>query len=305
MFRAKIIENEENSKCRMYENKYPNIGEFVHVVVRNITDIGVYVSLLEYNGIEGMILLSELSKKRIRSINQLTRVGKIEIAVVLRVDEIKGYIDLSKCKVSTEDAIKCEERYTKSKTVHNIMNHIADTLHFDLEVLYNNFCWDLYKKYDHACDAFRLIASDKTNLKILDNYDIDDNVKESLLKIINRRMAPTVIKLQADIIVTCFGYHGVEAIKSSLIEAEDNDIKITLLSPPKYIIKMSTYDRESGIAKINDTIIKIKNKIMTYDGGNLSIEREPYVMMDNDEVNLKKMMKKIEDDDKEVEDDDI
>lgn len=36
--------------------------------------MGAYVSLLEYNGIEGMILLSELSRRRIRSITKLIKV---------------------------------------------------------------------------------------------------------------------------------------------------------------------------------------------------------------------------------------
>jgi uncharacterized protein with PIN domain len=39
--------------------------------------MGAYVSLLEYNGIEGMILLSELSRRRIRSITKLIKVSSI------------------------------------------------------------------------------------------------------------------------------------------------------------------------------------------------------------------------------------
>eukprot|EP00894_Picocystis_sp_ML_P002522 jgi/Pico_ML_1/53039/g3659.t1 len=58
--------------------------------------MGAYVSLLEYNNIEGMILLSELSRRRIRSINKLIKVGRQEPVMVLRVDTEKGYIDLSK-----------------------------------------------------------------------------------------------------------------------------------------------------------------------------------------------------------------
>lgn len=37
--------------------------------------MGAYVALLEYNGIEGMILLSELSRRRIRSITKLIKVS--------------------------------------------------------------------------------------------------------------------------------------------------------------------------------------------------------------------------------------
>ncbi len=43
--------------------------------------MGAYVSLLEYNGIEGMILLSELSRRRIRSINKLIKASYAYLSV--------------------------------------------------------------------------------------------------------------------------------------------------------------------------------------------------------------------------------
>jgi translation initiation factor 2 subunit 1 len=56
--------------------------------------------------------------------------------MVLRVDKEKGYIDLSKRRVSEEDIQTCEERYNKSKLVHSIMRHVAETLGIDLEVFF-------------------------------------------------------------------------------------------------------------------------------------------------------------------------
>jgi translation initiation factor 2 subunit 1 len=75
-----------------------------------------------------MILLSELSRRRIRSIQKLIRVGRNEVVVVLRVDKEKGYIDLSKRRVSPEDITKCEERFMKARTVASIMRHVASRL---------------------------------------------------------------------------------------------------------------------------------------------------------------------------------
>ena len=77
------------------------------VQVRSIAEMGAYVSLLEYGGIEGMILLSELSRRRIRSVQKLVKVGRQEPVMVLRVDKEKGYIDLSKRRVSPEDLAVC------------------------------------------------------------------------------------------------------------------------------------------------------------------------------------------------------
>jgi translation initiation factor 2 subunit 1 len=78
------------STCRFYENQFPAVDELVVVQVRQIAEMGAYVKLLEYDNIEGMILLSELSRRRIRSINKLIRVGRNEVVVVLRVDQEKG-----------------------------------------------------------------------------------------------------------------------------------------------------------------------------------------------------------------------
>lgn len=76
--------------CRFYSEKFPEVDDVVMVNVQDIENVGAYVRLLEYNDIEGMILLSELSRRRIRSINKLLRVGRNECVVVIRVDKAKG-----------------------------------------------------------------------------------------------------------------------------------------------------------------------------------------------------------------------
>ena len=141
----------------MYKNQYPEVEDLVIVRVKSVQEMGAYVELMEYDGIEGMILLSELSRRRIRSINKLIRVGKQEVVVVLRVDKEKGYIDLSKRRVSPEDIAACEEKYNKSKTVHSILRNVSETQNVKLQQLYEQFGWDLYTKYGHAYDAFKVM----------------------------------------------------------------------------------------------------------------------------------------------------
>jgi len=46
--------------CRMYEEKYPNVDDLVVVQVKQVTEMGAYVSLLEYDNIEGLKLPSHL-----------------------------------------------------------------------------------------------------------------------------------------------------------------------------------------------------------------------------------------------------
>ncbi|XP_014516128.1 eukaryotic translation initiation factor 2 subunit alpha homolog [Vigna radiata var. radiata] len=100
-----------NLECRLYEARYPKVDMPMMIQAKNIADIAAYLSLLEYNNIEGMILFSELSRVQIWSVNNLIKVGHIEPVIVLRVDKEKGYIDLSKRRVSEENIQACEERF--------------------------------------------------------------------------------------------------------------------------------------------------------------------------------------------------
>jgi len=127
--------------------------------VKSISEIGAYVTLLEYDDVEGLILLTELSRRRIRSINKLIRINTNEVAMVLRVDQDKGFIDLSKRRVDPEDVKRCEERYSKSKQVHGLLKHVAAMFKKSLEEMHEIVGWPLYEKYGHAFDAFKLAVS--------------------------------------------------------------------------------------------------------------------------------------------------
>ena len=183
--------------CRMYENQFPEIDEVVMVQVRSIAEMGAYVSLLEYNNIEGMILLSELSRRRIRSINKLIRVGKQEVCMVLRVDKEKGYIDLSKRRVSPEDVQKCDERFQRSKAVHSILRHVSEVCSVEMEGLYTQTAWPLYQKYGHAYEAFRAAITDPDSIFNEETMPgLAPELRASMLDNITKRLTPTAVKVR-------------------------------------------------------------------------------------------------------------
>ena len=54
----------------------------------------------------------------------------------------------------------CEERFNRSKMVHSIMRHVAETTGQNLEELYSKIAWPLYKLYGHAFEAFKVMSQD-------------------------------------------------------------------------------------------------------------------------------------------------
>jgi len=180
--------------CRFYEQKYPEIDDVVMVNVRSIADMGVYVHLLEYNNIEGMILLSEhkIKRDRQRTINKLFKVGRTEPVVVIRVDKDKGYIDVSKKKVSKEDIIRCTEKYNKAEAVNSIIRHVAEILGIktneELEDLYRKTAWYFETRSNKQGTAYDYFKQSVAEPTLLDSLDLDDYTKAVLVENIWKKL---------------------------------------------------------------------------------------------------------------------
>jgi translation initiation factor 2 subunit 1 len=282
--------------CRMYENQFPEVEELVMVKVRQIAEMGAYVSLMEYNGIEGMILLSELSRRRIRSVTKLIRVGRSEVVVVLRVDKEKGYIDLSKRRVSPEDVKKMEEKFYKSKTVHSIMKYVAETQNLRLEDLYKQFCWPLYKQFGHAFDAFKLALQEPE--KVFGSLLPAGPLRDVVLANIQHRLTPRAVRIRADIEVTCFAYDGIDSVKAALnagfaASTQEIPVSIQLVAPPHYVMHVNCLEQDKGIEILNNAINFIRTKIIDLHG-NIVIKSPPRSVSETDEKRLASMMAELE-----------
>ena len=67
--------NSELVKCRYYRNRVPLKDEIVAVVTTDIKELGAYVRLLEYDNIEGFIMLSQVTAKRVKTVQRHLKIG--------------------------------------------------------------------------------------------------------------------------------------------------------------------------------------------------------------------------------------
>ncbi|KAL3321018.1 Eukaryotic translation initiation factor 2 subunit 1 [Cichlidogyrus casuarinus] len=303
-------------QCRFYENEFPEIGDIVVVTVRAVENMGSYVELLEYKNLCGMILHSELSRRRIRSINKLIRIGRNETVLVIRVDQEKKYIDLSKRRVSPDEVQRCQDKFSKAKTVNQILRHVAEKLQYktdeQLEELFHKTAWHFDRKAKvkglGAYEAFKKAVSDPT---VFDECDLDPETLKHLLTDVRHRLMPQAIKLRADFDLSCFSYEGIDAIKVALKEGlklstDEFPIKINLIAPPSYVITTQTMESKAGLEHMSKVIEVIKEAIMK-EQGNLVIKHEPRIVSDTDDAELAKQYAELEEANREVsgdEDDD-
>ncbi|KAK9265810.1 hypothetical protein L1049_028611 [Liquidambar formosana] len=311
---------------RYYEKTLPDVDEVVVCQVRSIAEMGAYVKLLEYDNAEGMILLSELSRRRIRSIQKLIRVGRNEVVVVLRVDKEKGYIDLSKRRVSADDVIKCEERYNKSKAVHSILAHVAGKIstgelsagaggaseqgEAKLLELYQQIAWPLDRKFGHSYDAFKLAVTESDAVfgipEIKDK--LDPMVLKELQANIARRLTPQPVKIRSDVEVTCFGYEGIDAIRRALAKAEalSTDvvpIRVKLVAPPLYVLVSHSTDKVAAIARMEEALKAVEEDIKG-NGGNVNVKMMPKTVSETEDKELERLLERMGEENAEVAGDD-
>ncbi|KAA8499961.1 Eukaryotic translation initiation factor 2 subunit alpha [Porphyridium purpureum] len=294
-----------NLECRMYENPFPEPDDVVMVLVKDIQDVGAYVQLLEYNKIQGMIMLSELSRRRIRSVNRLLRVGSQEVVVVVRVDKEKGYIDLSKSRVTADDLVRMEEKWNKASTVHSIMRRVAELTEVDLEDLYIRVGWPLYRKFGHAYDAFRAAVQDAD--AIFKGLDMSEQERAELMKNIEGRLKPKAVKMRADFEVTCFGFEGIDAIKAALkageeASSEEMRVRVKLVAPPLYVATTQAVDKKKGFDALETALEAIKTEIQKR-GGKFILKAAARTVSDRDDKILLKLMEQLDTQNREVDGD--
>merc|ERR1712209_259096 len=252
------------------------------------------------------------SRRRIRSINKLIRVGRTEPVVVIRVDKDKGYIDLSKRRVSPEDIERCTEVFSKGKAVNSILRHVAQIMEFktneQLEDLYKQTAWHFEaktKKKGSSYDWFKQAVQDPS---LLDECGLDEKTKTVLLENIQQKLTQQAVKIRADVEVACYTYEGIDAVKEALragmaCSTENVPVRINLIAPPLYVITTSTPEKQEGLQILQDACKAIEDRISA-SGGSFNIKMAPKVVTATDEADLAKQMERAEQENAEVSGDD-
>jgi len=273
---------------RFYENEFPEVNEIVMVKIQELNDFCAFVQLLEYNR-PASIQFTEISNRRLRQTpSSLLKIGKQDVMQVLRVDEEKGYIDLTKKNVDAKEVGECNRRYNKSKSVHSTLSNVIGNIqkqnpeaesHVEIEELYSKFIWPVYRteKYEHPLELFEAALSDAT---VLDDYELDEEVKKLLLKDISHHFSRRQVRIQATVEVTCFAYEGIDAIIPALLAGrkagtdQGTEVKITLISTPQYALSTTARDTAQGVQILQKCIQAITEEI-TKRKGNCKVAVEP------------------------------
>jgi len=189
------------------------------------------------------------------------------------------------------------------------MRHVAETTGADLEALYQQIGWPLYKMYGHAHDAFRQMITDaeadvvfqRLKDEVHGGQDIpvlSPDVKDGILKNVRRRLTPQPIKIRADVEMTCFNYDGVEHIKTAMrasqaCSTEENEVKMKLVAPPLYVLTTMTLDKAKGIDVLTKAVEECKTSIEG-NKGSMRVKEAPRAVSEREERALQEELEAAE-----------
>ena len=220
---------------------FPEESELVLCTVTSVQYHSVVVDIDEY-GRSGLIHISEVSPGRIRNIRDFVKEGKKVVCKVLRVNEEKGYIDLSLRRVNESEKRRKIDSIKREQNAEKIVEIAAGKIGIKTEELYKSVFEKINKKYPALKDFFDEVSKDP----VLIEQFVDKKYSKILAEIIVQRIKPIEIEIRGKLKITTYASNGIEIIKESLKKAQESaseNISINYLGSGQYhfIIKGQDY----------------------------------------------------------------
>lgn len=237
----------------------PERGEIVLATVTKVMDHGAYVTLDEYDDMQGFLHISEIAPGWIRSVSRHVKTGEKKVLLVKKVNPERGDIDLSLKQISKDQKKRKlleVKKYEKEKTLLQSVKEKAKLSDKEIEKLED----DLYSKYDSIYDIFIEIARNGTS--ILKNLKIPKKTLSAIEEVCSKIRLPSV-EVRGILELTSNKPNGVEIIKKILVDIlkKDSKIDITYLGAPKYRLSVKADDFKSAEKSLKPILAEIQQKI--------------------------------------------
>ncbi|MDH3676727.1 MAG: translation initiation factor IF-2 subunit alpha [Nitrosopumilus sp.] len=237
----------------------PEQGEIVLATVTKVMDHGAYVTLDEYDGIQGFLHISEIAPGWIRSINRFVKENEKKVLLVKKVNLKRGDIDLSLKQVSKDQKkhkLKEVKKFEKGKTLLKNVQEKTNLSDKEIEKLED----DIYSKFDSVYDAF--IEIGRNGIDSIKDLKLSKNTASVIEEICSKIKLPSV-EIRGIMKITNSKSNGIEIIKKTLLDVikKDSSIDITYVGAPKYRLSIKSEDFKSAEKKLKPIVQEIQQSI--------------------------------------------
>lgn len=271
----------------LFKRKFPKPDDLVMARITEIEKNGVNVVLPEYNDISGFITFSEVSRKKKRDIDKIVFVGNEMVMLVIKTDEERGYIDLSKRDVKDTEVTDYMNKLRVHKDLYNLFKYILlklkginDIKLINEEELYPFLVQTLFEIQEESeldnQEIYTKLLNKDSNIEILDCIDYSnlyynrEDIKEVIDNYINTKVNIKKDSKKIEFEMYSTSLNGITDIKYTLdfnnfdffpTLLKKFDIKVTYLSAPNYLITIDQKEYNSG--DINDCFNLLAQEIIS------------------------------------------
>jgi len=237
----------------------PEQGEIVLATVTKVMDHGAYVTLEEYDDIQGFLHISEIAPGWIRSINRFVKDGEKKVLLVKKVNLKRGDIDLSLKQISKDQKkqkLKEVKKFEKGKTLLQTVKEKAKLSDMEIEKLEDS----IYSKFDSVYDAF--IEIGRNGIESVKELKLAKKTAVVIEEICSKIKLPSV-EIRGIMEIINEKSDGVEIIKKILLDVlkKDSTIDITYLGAPKYRLSITSDNFKSAEKLLKPIIAEIQSNI--------------------------------------------
>jgi len=220
-------------------------------------DHGAYVTLDEYEDIQGFLHISEIAPGWIRSVNRFVKDGEKKVLLVKKVKA--GDIDLSLKQVSKDQKkqkLKEVKKFEKGKTLLQNVQDKTKLSDEEIEKIEDK----IYTKFDSVYDAFMEIA--RNGIDTIKELKLTKKTTTAIEDICSKIKLPSV-EIRGIMEITNNKSDGVEIIKKTLLDVikKNSTLDITYLGAPKYRISITSEDFKSAEKSLKPIIQEIQTNI--------------------------------------------
>jgi translation initiation factor 2 subunit 1 len=227
---------------------YPEESDLVMCTVTNIQHNSVFVGIHEFDK-PGMIPISEIAPGRIRNIRDYVTEGKVIVCKVLRVNQERGYIDLSLRRVGESQRRQKSDEIKQETKAEKIIELTAQSMKIPFQDMYSTIADKVLKQYFYIYQAFEDVINDQLDLKTI----LDEKLARALEKTIREKIRPKEIVIAGDLTLSVWEEKGVDIVKDALITINKkyDTMKISYLGGGRYrmIIKGADYKTLEKVLK--------------------------------------------------------
>lgn len=166
----------------MYNKKFPKKDDLVFGEIFESDNFGIKVKLLDYNELVGFISINETSRIK-RKQSKSIAIGVKTTFIVIAVDEVKGFIDLSKHNISKDEAEAFDQKRKSHIILYNFFKYILmkikkyenmDLIQEDeLQDFMVRTLWEIQKEFDNNENIHSMLFDSTQNEQVIEeiNYD--------------------------------------------------------------------------------------------------------------------------------------